>query len=255
MRWQREALLIDLEGRSEAARLLDLFDLNQQILDLAAQDPAVSQSSYRALALSQLRNLYLVQDRQRPALEDSGAPPESLGSAGWNQQDINEHRLESVQRKALSHGRELLQDLIDRAPAGQLVELASIYLELADWNQWNDRRADALAAYGQAAELLQQADKPALLEEWLGAPEELPANGAFLRPASDPEEGAVMHARFDVSARGRAHNIEASAANEADEGKAIRFKRALAQVRFRPRYIGSEPTEQLQVSRDYVLLK
>lgn len=254
MRWQREALLIGLGGGG-AARLMALFDLNQQVLDLAAQDPAVSESSYRALVLSQLRNLYLVQDRHRPALEDASAPPISLGAAGWTQQDINEHRLQSIQRKAISRGRELLQELIDRTPAGQPVELASIYLELADWNQWNDRRADALAAYTQVAELLQQADRPALLNEWLGAPQELPANGAFLRPAAALEEGAVMQARFDVSTEGRALNILVSAASEADEGKAGRFRRALSRVRFRPSYTGGDPAEQLQLSRDYLLFK
>lgn len=255
MRWQREALLIGLERGHAAARLLALFDLNQQVLDLAGQDPVVSQSSYRALVLSQLRNLYLVQDRHRPALEDAGAPPNTLGAAGWNQEDTNEHRLQSIQRKAIFRGSELLQELIDRTPAGQPVELASIYLELADWNQWNDRRDDALASYRQVAELLQEADRPALLEDWLGAPEELPANGVFLRPAAALEKGAVLQASYDVSAEGRADNIVASAASEADEGKAGRFRRALARVRFRPRYTGGEPATQLQLSRDYLLLK
>lgn len=255
LRWQREALRLGLDER-DTERLLALYSLNAQILQDAAADPALEFASYRALALSQLRNLYLLQDRFEPRVEAVGQAPGTVMPGSWDDMDAGQRRLETLQRNALARGRELLDELIARTPPGQVEELADAWLELGDWNQWNDRRQDALAAYGEVVKLLRGAGLDDLLQQWLGQPVELPANGAFWqpRPGQAATGPVVVQASYDVSAEGRASNIETAALLSANTGKAGKVRRSLAQTRFRPRLVNGEPEAQRQLSRQYEVL-
>ena len=64
----------------------------------------------------------------------------------------------------------------------------------------------------------------------------------------------VLQASYDVSARGRVKNIQATTIDPQDEALASRFKRGLARTRFRPRFVDGEPRDQLQVRRVYELV-
>jgi hypothetical protein len=255
LRWQREALRLELDAQ-DTDRLLALYSLNDRILQDINADPSVDYPDYRALVLSQVRNLYLLLSRYDPALEPGGRTSQYIMPTAWDEQDLGQRQLETVQRTALSRGRELLQELIARTPQDEPEALAAAWLELGDWNQWNDSRKEALAAYQQVESVLREAGEPSLVQQWLGEPVELPANGAFWQPR--PEAGqappVVVQARYDVSAGGRAKNIEASAVNEADEGKALKLRRNLAQTRFRPRIVDGEPEAGLHLQRDYEVL-
>ena len=254
LRWQHEALLLGLEWE-QSGRLLALLDLNGDLLTAVAADSAVPTRLYKALVMSQLNNLYLLQDMYRPELQSRNEPPKHLTAAAWEPQDTNEYRLELLQRKAVSTGRELLEELVARTPPGQSAELAELYLQLGDWSQWNDRRSEAEAAYRQVVALLAQAGEQARLEQWLGAPQELPANGVFRLPDATDDEAVVVAASFEVSARGRAQNIETTVANEEDEDRAGRLRRDLAGTRFRPAYPGGEPGDSGGVSRRYEVFR
>jgi hypothetical protein len=164
--------------------------------------------------------------------------------------------MEAFQRSAVVRGRELLEELIIRTPAAQTIDLAAAYLELADWNQWNDRRAEALQAYEQVIRLLREAGREDLLQQWLGQSLELPANGAFwqVQQQADGVPGAVLHARYDVSERGRARNIVTSAEGEENDRRAGKLRRGLAQTRFRPRFEDGRPVADTGLARDYELL-
>ena len=107
------------------------------------------------------------------ALEEGGPLAKSLVPRAWDEPDASQYRLDSLQRNALARGRALLQDLISRTPPENVEELAAAWLELADWNQWNDKRAEALAAYANAERLLREAGEAELLRQWLGHPVEL----------------------------------------------------------------------------------
>ena len=151
-----------------------------------------------------------------------------------------------------SHRRELLAGLVRRAPTGQPEALAAAWLALADWNQWNDRRTEALAGYQTVARVLRESGREQLLREWLGQPVELPANGAFRQSRqAGIVAPVVVQARFDVTARGRARNIEVTALDSEYQGKAGRVRRELKQVRFRPRFVDGEPEAQSQLMREY----
>lgn len=255
LHWQREAVRLGLDER-DTERLLALHSLNEQMLQRAAADPAVDFAGYRALALSQLRNLYLLLDRYEPAVEPMGQLTATGMLGAWEDVDAGQRRLETLQRNALARGRTLLDQLIQRTPPAQVEELAAAWLELGDWNQWNDRPQQALAAYGEVASLLQGAGLDDLLQQWLGEPVELPANGAFWQPR--PGQGAtapvVMQASYDVSAAGRASNVEVSAVVSDNAGKAGKVRRGLAQTRFRPSLVNGEPQARTGLSRQYEVL-
>ena len=255
LRWQREALLLELDPEP-SGRLLALYNLNQQVLDAAATEEGIPYPLYKRLALSQLCNLYLVQHLYRPELQSSNEVPQHLTAGAWEPREANEYRLEMLQRGAVSRGRELLDDLIARTPANEPLELALNYLELGDWNQWNDKRSDADAAYRRVIGLLAEADEPALSGQWLGTPRELPANGVFELPqAAGDSRAAVVEAGFDVSVEGRARNIETRVEKEDDEGRARRLRRELADMRFRPAYLEGEPGAVQGLSRRYEWLR
>jgi tetratricopeptide (TPR) repeat protein len=255
LRWQREALRLGLDEQ-DTERLLRLYSLNEQMLQGAAADPDVEFTSYRALALSQLCNLYLLQERYEPRVETIGSVTSTAMPGAWDEEDPGQRRLETLQRNALARGRTLLEELISRTPPGQVEDLAGAWLELADWNQWNDRHREALVAYGQVVTLLQEAGRAQLLEQWLGQPVELPANGAFWQPRPLPAGAGpiVVQASYDVSASGRASNVEVAALASEDDSKAGRVRRNLTQTRFRPRMVNGEPEAQMHLSRDYEVL-
>ncbi|MEE4147049.1 MAG: tetratricopeptide repeat protein [Halieaceae bacterium] len=255
LRWQREALRLELDQR-DADRLLALYSLNERILQAVDMDPSVDYASYRALVLSQLRNLYLVLSRYEPEPEPGVRGSQYVMPTAWDEQDATRHRLDALQRSALAQGRGLLDKLIARTPPDETETLAGAWLELGDWNQWNDSRSEALAAYRQVEAVLRESGNLSLLQQWLGEPAELPANGAFWQPGSSVGQGQaiVVQARFDVSARGRVDNIETSASSEAGERKAGKLRRNLAQTRFRPRIVNGEPEPALHLQRDYEVL-
>ena len=255
MRWQREALRMEIDER-DTERLVALYSLNERLLQDIDAGPAVDYHGYQALVLSQLRNLYLLLSRYDPGPEPGGRVSQFAMPTAWDDKDMTQHRLETLQRNALARGRELLEELIARTPPAQPEALAGAWLELGDWNQWNDQRGEALAAYRQAATLLHEAGEQSLLQQWLGEPVELPANGAFWQPRQSVEqaEPVVVQARYNVSAAGRADNIETSAMAGANESEASRVRRNLAQTRFRPRFVNGEPEAGLHLQRDYEVL-
>lgn len=256
LRWQREALRLEVEG-DEKERLLNLYQLNQQILDEVALDRAVDLPAYQELVMSQLRNLYLVQDRVVPKIELVGTGgPLSTGFANdWAGQDVNDKRLENLQQTGLGRGRELLEGLIVHIPEDEPMLLARAYLELADWNQWNGRRTDALAGYQQVIGLLHENKLDDLAEQWLGESVELPDNGAFWQPRlqSGPAGEVTVQASYDVSATGTVSNIHARVTDPGDDHWLGGLKRSLARTRFRPRFVDGHPEGEQQVVRLYVM--
>ena len=228
LRWQREALRLQLDSR-DTERLLALYSLNERILAGVAAVQPLDLPSFTDLTLGQLRNLYILRDRYAPIVETTGVGSrEAFGGGTWDQQDAALARLEIIQRSAVPRGQALLRELIERIPVDQWQLLAQAYLELADWNQWNDRRTEAQSAYRQVASILQAAGQEATLQQWLGQVVELPANGAFWQPRPAGAEPIVIQARYDVSESGRAANIVTSALIGENEAKAWRVRRGLA---------------------------
>jgi len=257
LRWQREAFRLKLDG-DRKNRLVDMYRLNDRILESAAQSTTVGQDGYRRLVLSQILNLYLLQSEIVPpevvyTLQPSG----SIHSNQRQALDFNQQRLESLQQASGAKGRSLLQELIARtASSGEAADLASIHLELGDWHQWNGNHRSAQEEYSRVIQILVDAGDKQLLEQWLGSPAELPANGAFWQPGSLATAGrrVVLQAEYDVSARGKARNIQVSAARPEDQAFRSRLRRKLSATRFRPRFATGEAEAVERVSREYELI-
>jgi hypothetical protein len=256
LRWQREAVRLELD-ENESQRILALYHLNDELLQGVAADSSVALQWYRDLVLSQMRNLYLLEDRFAPTVQNAGlAPSTPIFAEKWEQKDFDKKRLELIQRGAKSQGADMLQALIDRtAVSADNTALAGVRLELGDWYQWHGNDRLAGEQYQQVVQLLSQENRPDLLQQWLGQPMELPDNGAFwqFRPDREGEHPVVVSVRYDVSARGRASNMQAGVSDPADEGLASRLKRKLARIRFRPRWVSGAAEAVSQVQRDYQL--
>lgn len=255
LRWQREALLTGLPGNRER-RMLDLMALNQSLVDAVIADPDAPFSWQRGLVLSQLSNLYLLQDQFEPAIDETSLlggrellNPQPLAAG------LDDQRMNNTLRTAYARGRTLLEDLLACVPAGQAVDRASVLLALADWHLWNNSRQRADHAYGEVAETLRLAGETTLLDDWLGEPAELPDNGAFLVPMPTSDPGPQVRARFDVSARGRVTVIEAEALTPQAESALPGFRRKLAATLFRPRWSGGDAVAVEGLQRDYRLLE
>jgi tetratricopeptide (TPR) repeat protein len=255
LRWQREAVRLELD-ENESQRLLALYHLNDELLQAVATEPSVALHWYRDLVLSQMRNLYLLEDRFASTVQNTGlAPSTPIFAEKWEQKDFDKKRLELIQRGAKSQGAGILQALIDRtAVTADNTELARVHLELGDWYQWHGSDRLAGEQYQQVVQLLSQESRPDLLQQWLGQPMELPDNGAFWqsRPGQQGDR-PVVSVRYDVSAKGRASNLQSGVSDPADEGLASRLRRKLARIRFRPRWVNGAAEAVSQVQRDYQL--
>ncbi len=256
LRWQREALMLGLGEPKQ--RMLDLYHLNEELLERTAQDPEVELAWRRELTLSQLRNLYLLQNRFAPTIETKGVIPASNYFGAVTQaQDLQDRRVDNIYRNVLTTGSGLLLELIEASAQAPVADRARLLLELADWYQWNDQRYRANEYYGQVAALLRESGENELLEEWLGQPVELPDNGAFMKPLANPAASSlvVVTASYDVSSSGRISNLEAGADTEEGRSQASKVRRYLSKTRFRPRYLSGQGEEVEGVRREYVLLR
>ena len=253
LRWQREALRLGMDGEKHH-RLLDLYQLNDKLLRATAADPEVSLDQYHQVVLSQLRNLYLLEDRITPRLEKIGVAATAPSFGGeWEQGDFDRKRLETLQRGALSMGARLMQELIERSAAqASTLDLARLHLELGDWYQWHGS-SRAKEQYERVVELLTHAQEQDTLQQWLGQPVELPDNGVFWQPPlrAGEKRRVVLDVSYDVSASGRLSELEARVDNPEDEGLASRFKRYLKKTRFRPRWAGGAPEAVAGIRRNY----
>lgn len=255
LQWQREALLSGIPGNPER-HLLDLVALNESLVDAVIADPDAPFSWQRGLVLSQVANLYLLQDQFEPAIDETfpwggrellNSQPLSAG--------LDDQRMNNSLRTAHARGRTLLEALLACLPAGQTVDRASVLLALADWHFWNGSRQRAGHAYGEVVKILQLAGETGLLDDWLGEPAELPDNGAFLPSTPTNHLGPQVRARFDVSVMGRVTVIEAEALTPQAASALPGFRRQLAATLFRPRWSGGDAVAVEGLQRDYRLLE
>jgi hypothetical protein len=266
LRWQREALRLNADA-DDKARLLAAYNLNEQVLEGLTRTESVDQPAFRQLVMSQLRNLYLIQQRYAPRTDSRATVANPSFATSWGDEDFDLKRLEMLQRKALPAGRSLLEQLIARTPPDATVELARAHLELADWNQWNGRTDEALDDYGQVVSLLRGDGQEDLIRQWLGRPVELPDNGAFWQPSpvANGKQTLAVTARYDVSAEGRVVNIQETSLTrpqagadeeqaERHERRAYKLRRHLKQTRFRPRFASGKAEAAARVERVYQLI-
>ena len=253
IRWQREAISRGLGN--EQRRIVDLVELNDALLAAERKGEAAGYHWRRVLTFSQMRNLYLLQQEfeisqtqmvQRGPGYYPGAPPAIS-------EDLDTQRLDNLLRNAPGKGRQLLAQLLPEARLRGARESASVQLALADWYFWNRQQGRAAAAYQQVIATLTEAGEPALLQQWLGEPQELPAEHLYGDVPGVPEP-IVVSARYDVSARGRPTNLEVALLSGGNEQHLGTFRRQLSATLFRPRWADGEAEGVSGLARDYRLL-
>ncbi len=254
LRWQREAIALELESPAPERRLLDLYELNKSVIAAVNGDPDVAGQWRIALLESQFGNMYLLQEHIKPKVSESmtgvgGATTRQLyGAASIEEADPLESRLVSLKRTLVSKGRTLVEELLALYPQMEPAQQGRVELLLADWYQWNLMPSRAREHYVRAYALIEASGEPEILETVFAEPVELPDNGAFRRLASVDNAASVgspLAARFQVSEKGKAVDIVVSVTDETLRGKGIRLRRQLSQVAFRPRYTsaGAQPSE------------
>ncbi|MEP0202156.1 MAG: hypothetical protein ABJ084_08405 [Halioglobus sp.] len=260
LRWQREALALELESPGPERRLLNLYELNKSVLKATNDDPDVSGAWRIALLESQFANMYLLQEHIKPKVTESLAgggtatTRQFYGVAGMEEADPLESRMLTLKRTLVSKGRGLVEDLLAQSPNMEPQQRGRVELLLADWYQWNLMRSRAAEHYARAYELVESSGEREALDALFSEPVELPDNGAFARQSPVGKANSaesILGARFKVSERGRAVDIVVSVKDETLRGKGIRLRRQLSQTAFRPRYteLGAQPSEILE--REY----
>lgn len=222
MRWQREALLLRLDGQP-LKRLLKLHTLNETTIESLVGNP--DWTKHRDAALDYVATLYLVEllvapqpqfERRRDGFQDTPDDPFF---------DPQMERMQSLLRRARTRGRDVLEAALTAIPPDELQARAELQLAIADWILWQGSTASAADRYLSIWALLNDAGLTELANKWFGEPVPLPANGVFvIEPREIKTSG---YASFDVSTSGRVR-VRADAATPA------RIRRHLTVTRFRP---------------------
>jgi hypothetical protein len=249
LRWERELYVTRADGL-QRIHLARAYRTNRVLLESFAPPAADEQEVYFRLAMSQMRNLYLIMgDQPLSAVPGNQISPDPLAAKA-------EREIASRQQLAFSDGIRLLRECIELAQDANAHTRARLELELGDWYQWNDELRRARTHYLAVVALLREAGEEALLAQWLDQPMELPdeENHWVIEqmPAVDP--GAVVEASYNVSAQGIARGIEVSVDDDAYDEQAWRIKRMLREAHFRPRYDSEGPQPAEGVIRRYRLV-
>jgi tetratricopeptide (TPR) repeat protein len=250
--WQREAWSLGLDG-SDRRRLLEAYLGNEQLLE-ALTSVGEGSPAHREALFSQLSNLYLIMGSD---FVESGAhavssalemEPSQAGSTIYVRQ-----RIARIQQSGVDRGEELLENLLTLTGPEDIEAYGSLRLELGDWFQWNGDYHRAATEYAGLERALREGGRADLLEQWLGAPAELPVNRRFQAYHGDGNRlgpGGVT-ARFRVSGRGLVDDIEVLAEPVDDPGGAGRVKRMLVETHFRPRFVDGSGQAVAVVERRY----
>ena len=207
----------------------------EDVVHRACRGDTVDAKACSALVKRRLQLLYLISFAVEPVIEDpelrSRYPTRSLPQGSVSDQG----RLEIIERGAFLTGVLMMKEAIELDSRNDELELA-----LADWRWFYGRSGDAVSTYERLAE-----KTPELFAE----PVELPHG---LISASSPPASEVAQATFsfEVTTRGRVREIsEISSSNGARD--AIRIKKGLRELRFRPALDDSAKRVKVTVTKTY----
>ena len=245
--WTDESLKFALEYYDHELSVLAVaqwYDIEREVLKFAehledvvhraCRGDTVDVKACSALVKRRLQLLYLISFAVEPYVEDRQAlvlyKPRVL-----QERSVTDEQLANIERGAFLAGVRMMKEAIELDSENDELELA-----LADWRWFYGRSGDAVSTYERLAE-----KSPGLFSE----PVELP-HGLIAASSLPLREVAQATFSFEVTTRGRVREInEISSTSGARD--AIRIKKGLRELRFRPALDGSAERVKATVTKTY----
>jgi hypothetical protein len=203
-------------------------------------------ATYEALALSHLRNLYLL----------LGVDPYAASTLSHDSAAQAVDYLQRTQLLSYGKGIELIEGLIEAAAGESAATRGRLYLELGNWHQWNSKWQRACDSYARAWEQ-SAGEAGTALRARMSDPAELPEDPMLWVSLLDPEIPAIatIEADFRVSPRGDVSRVDARVIGDGSSGLAGRLGRWLRDSHVRPAIVDGVCVEAPMNTRRYRLLR
>jgi hypothetical protein len=245
--WTDESLKFALEYYDHELSMLaaaQWYDIEREVLKFAehledvvhraCRGDTVDVKACSALVKRRLQLLYLVSFAVEPYVEDRQALP-LYKPRVLQERSVTDEQLANIERGAFLAGVRMMKEAIELDSENDELELA-----LADWRWFYGRSGDAVSTYERLAE-----KSPGLFSEPVELPHGLIA--ASLLPVREVTQATFS---FEVTTRGRVRAInEISSTSGARD--AIRIKKGLRELRFRPALDGSAERVKATVTKTY----
>ena len=248
--WQREALLRDLDG-DPGPRLLELYELNDSLLESLNDAPERDWQKLRDASLSQLDTLYLIADLIEPREDLDPRYSSIMRRPEPREFDVTAERLASLRRLAGARGSGLLEDALLAIPASEERARLELRLALADWLQWQGSAREALEQYQAIWQEAADAGLEDLRARWFSVPVALPASGVFELSERAGSDAIPVTLRVQENGRARVEEIDVEESRRRD---ASRLRRHLQASRFRPVFEDGQPVDAGILRSDWILL-
>jgi hypothetical protein len=207
----------------------------EDVVHRACRGDTVDAKACSALVKRRLQLLYLISSAVEPVIEDpelrSLYPTRSVTQGSVSDQG----RLEIIERGAFLTGVRMMKEAIQLDSGNDELELA-----LADWRWFYGRSGDAVSTYERLAEKM---------PELFAVPVELPHELISTSPLPGSEVAQATFS-FEVTKRGRVREIREIASKNGARG-AIRIKKGLRELRFRPALDDSAEQVKVTVTKTY----
>ena len=201
----------------------------------ACRGDTVDVKACSALVKRRLQLLYLISFAIEPHLEGRQALP-IYKPRVLQERSVTNEQLANIERGAFPTGVRMMKEAIQLDAENEELELA-----LADWRWFYGRSGVAVSTYERLAE-----KSPTLFSQ----PVELP-HGLISASPLPATEVAQATFSFEVTTRGRVREInEISSTTGARD--AIRIKKGLRELRFRPALDGSAERIKVTVTKTYL---
>ena len=206
----------------------------EDVVHRACQGETVDVTACSALVKRRLQLLYLISFAVEPYVEDRQVLP-LYKPRVLEERSVTDEQLANIVRGAFLTGVRMMKEAIELDSDNDDLELA-----LADWRWFHGKSGDAVSTYERLAE-----KTPELFAE----PLELP-HGLITASPILASEVAQATFSFEVTTRGRVREIsEISSTNGARD--AIRIKKGLRELRFRPALDDSAERVKVTVTKTY----
>ena len=206
----------------------------EDVVHRACRGETVDVKACSALVKRRLQLLYLIAFAVEPYVEDRQAMP-FYKPRVVPEVLVTDEQLANIERGAFLTGVRMMKEAIELDAENDELALA-----LADWRWFYGRTGDAVSTYKRLAE-----KSPELFAEPVELPHGLVSNSPL--PTSGVAQATFS---FEVTTRGRVREInEISSANGARD--AIRIKKGLRELRFRPALDDSAERVKVTMTKTY----